>query len=498
LARQKKGLNMKALTTQTATELLAAIKAKKVSAVEALQACLEQVSRQNQKVNAVITLDVENAMECAKAADVALAKGENWGALHGLPMTIKDSWETAGLRTTAGAKEYSEHVPAKDAAPVARLKAAGAIIFGKTNLPAYAADIQTDNPLFGKTNNPWDQGRTAGGSSGGAAAALATGMTPLELGSDLAGSIRVPAAMCGVYGHKPSFRAIPMRGHVPGPPGSLSEADLAVAGPLARDAADLKLAMDVLSGPSAREGTAWALNFPKPRHKALKNYRVACWFDDPYCPVQGALRDKLEAMADALEKAGVSVDRKARPPFSMQQNHDIYFNLLAAVAAAGLPEASFSRLVKALPFLKLAARFGMVPEALVDYVKGSTQMARSWIVVNEKRAHLRAGWDQFFGEYDLMLTPVLPTNAFPHTTEGSVVKRSLEIDGVSRNYLELFVWPGLSGASYLPASVAPLGIAADGLPASVQIIGPYLEDYTCLDFAAKLGKVFGGFTPPPQ
>ncbi len=484
-------------TDKSATALIKDIKSKKISSVEVLQAHLDQVSARNDAVNAVVTLDEDRAMARAKEADAALAKGQYWGPLHGLPMTIKDSWETEGLRTTAGAQEYEDHVPKTDAAPVARLKAAGAIVFGKTNLPAYAADIQTDNPLFGKTHNPWDATRTAGGSSGGAAAALATRMTPLELGSDLAGSIRVPAAMCGVYGHKPSFRTIPMAGHVPGPPGTLSEADLAVAGPLARSAQDLMLAMDVLAGPSEREAAAWSMKLPKARHKALKDYRVACWLDDPYCPVQGALRDKLEDMADALEKAGVKVDRKARPSFSMERSHDIYFSLLAAVAAAGLPPQTFSQLGKALPLLKIAAKFGMVPEALADYAQGATQQAKEWIEKNEARAHLRASWDTFFKDYDIVLMPVLPTNAFPHVTKGSVVKRKLDIDGVTRSYLDLFVWPGLAGASYLPATVAPLGLSSDGLPAAVQIVGPYLHDKSCMDFAEKLGRVYGGFVAPP-
>ena len=498
LGAARKVMDMDALTEQSATATVKAIKAKKTSAVEVLRAQLDRIKAKNDAINAVVTLDEDGAMARAKAADEALAKGESWGPLHGLPMTIKDSWETQGLRTTAGAKEYANHVPKVDAAPVARLKAAGAIVFGKTNLPAYAADIQTDNPLFGKTNNPWNAQLTVGGSSGGAAAALATGMTALELGSDLAGSIRVPAAMCGVYGHKPSFRAMPMRGHIPGPPGTLSEADLAVGGPLARHGEDLGLAMDVLAGAGGREAVGWTLKFPKPRHKALKNYRIACWFDDPYCPVQGALRDQLEAMADSLEKEGVHVDRQARPAFSLEHNHDIYFSLLAAVAAAGLPPGSFSQLDRGLPLLKLAARLGLVPKALADYAKGATQQAREWIGVNEARAHLRAGWDQFFTEYDLILTPVLPTNAFAHVTEGSVVKRKLEIDGTVRNYLDLFIWPGLAGASYLPASVAPIGVCADGLPGAVQIIGPYLEDKACMDFAVRLGKVFGGFVAPPQ
>lgn len=489
---------MSAIPRLSASALTKNIAAGQISAVEALQACLKQVDASNKAINAVITLDVERAMDRAKEADNALAKGNNWGPLHGLPMTIKDSWETEGLRTTAGAKVYADHIPKTDAVPVARLKAAGAIVFGKTNLPAHAADIQTDNPLFGRTNNPWDHTKTAGGSSGGAAAALACKMTPLELGSDLAGSIRVPAAMCGIYGHKPSFRSIPMRGHIPGPPGTLSEADLAVAGPLARHAEDLKLAMQVLSGPSARESRAWSLKFQRPRHKVIKDYRIACWFDDPFCKVQGALREQLELMAHALESAGAKVDRNARPAFSLKENHDIYFSLLAAVAAAGLPPETFSQLGKALPFLRLAARLGMVPDALAEYAKGATQQAKEWIVTNEMRAHLRGAWDQFFTQYDVLLTPVLPTNAYQHTTKGSVVKRKLDIDGETRSYLDLFIWPGLAGASYLPATVAPIGISSDGLPAAVQIIGPYLEDYTCMDFAAQLGKIHGGFTPPPQ
>ncbi len=488
---------MNTLSTRSASALVKAIKDKKLSAVEVLQAALERIKARNGAINAIVSVDEAGAMARAKEADAALARGEDWGPLHGLPMTIKDSWETAGLRTTSGAREFANYVPAEDAVPVARLKAAGAIVFGKTNLPTYAADIQSYNALFGTTNNPWDQSRTVGGSSGGAAAALATGMTPLELGSDLAGSIRVPAAMCGVYGHKPSYRAIPMRGHVPGPPGTLSEADLAVAGPLARSAEDLSLAMDVLTGPNACEAKAWQLQFPKPRRKALKDYRVACWFDDPYCPVQAALRDKLEELADKLEKAGAQVDRKARPPFSLKDNHDIYLGLLGAVVGAGLPPHLFRQMQRGLPLARLAQRLGAVPPEMVTYLEGCTQRTRHWIANNEARTRLRAGWDGFFDQYDVLLTPVLPTNAFVHNTKGNVLNRKLEIDGRTRHYLDLFIWCGLATTSYLPVSTAPVGLDAAGLPSGVQIIGPYLEDRTCMDFAARLDRLTGGFIPPP-
>ena len=489
---------MSDLLKKDAGALVKAIKSGKTSAVEAVQACLDQVARRNGALNAVVTVDADGAMQSARDADAALARGDAVGPLHGLPMTIKDSWETAGLRTTAGAKEYENHIPTSDAVPVARLKAAGAIVFGKTNLPAYAADIQSYNDVFGLTNNPWDVGRTAGGSSGGAAAALASFMTPLELGSDLAGSIRVPAAMCGVYGHKPSFRAIPMRGHIPGPPGMLSGADLAVAGPLARSAKDLKLAMDVLTGPDEREGRGWTLKFPKPRHKSIKDYRVACWFDDLYAPVQSALGDQLAALGDALERAGAKVDRAARPSFTLAENHAVYLHLLGAVVGAGLPDPVFTQMRRGLPLLKIMNKVGKVPGELVEYVTGCTQRTRDWMAINEARTRLRAAWDVFFKDYDIVLAPVLPTNAFLHNTKGNVVNRKLDIDGKSHDYLELFIWPGLAGTSYLPVSTAPIGVAADGLPASVQIIGPYLEDNSCLDFADKLSSVFGGFTAPPQ
>ena len=489
---------MDTITSQSATALTRALAAGKISAVDALQACLDRVKAVNGPVNAVVTLDEEGAMTRARQADAARARGALWGPLHGLPMTIKDSWQTAGLRTTSGAKEFAQFVPKDDAVPVARLKAAGAIIFGKTNLPTYAADIQSYNAIFGTTNNPWDMSRTVGGSSGGAAAALATGMTPLELGSDLAGSIRVPAAMCGVFGHKPSYRAIPMRGHIPGPPGTLSEADLAVAGPLARSAADLQLAMDVLAGPNTREGTAWRLRFPKARHKALKDYRIACWFDDPYCPVQEALRDKLESLAAKLEQAGARVDRTARPPFSLKDNHDVYLGLLGAVVGAGLPPKLFRQMQTGLPVARLMRRLGRFAPEMVAYLEGCTQSTRHWIAANEARTRLRAGWDGFFERYDVLLTPVLPTNAFVHNTKGNVLNRKLVIDGITRHYLELFIWCGLATTSYLPVTTAPVGLARDGLPSGVQIIGPYLEDRTGMDFAARVEKLTGGFIAPPS
>src|SRR5690606_37586313 len=216
----------------------------------------------NPALNAIVATDIEAARERARAADAALAAGESWGPLHGVPITIKDTFEVAGMPTTAGAKELRDHRPSSNAVAVQRLLDAGAIVFGKTNVPLYAGDLQTYNEVYGSTSNPWDLHRTPGGSSGGAAAALAAGLTALELGSDIGGSIRTPSHFCGVCGLKPSYGIIPSRGHIPGPPGTLSEADISVTGPMARSVDDLELALDILAGPDTPAAKGWRLELP--------------------------------------------------------------------------------------------------------------------------------------------------------------------------------------------------------------------------------------------
>ncbi len=276
---------MKDIEFASARAVADAIARRQVSSREVLDLLLDRIAKLDGAVNAVVTIDSERARAEATAADDMVARGDELGPLHGVPMTVKDSWETAGMRTTSGAPELREHVPEHDAWPVAALRAAGAIIFGKTNLPYYAGDCQTYNDVFGTTNNPFDPERSCSGSSGGAGAALACGFTPLELGSDIGGSIRSPAHVNGVVGHKPSFGIVPSHGHIPGPPGSLSAADIAVAGPMARTVEDCALALDVLAGPDRWNTPAWRLELPPPRHDQLGDYRVAVWSDDPACPV---------------------------------------------------------------------------------------------------------------------------------------------------------------------------------------------------------------------
>jgi amidase len=483
---------MDEIAFETAVRLAAAIRTKRIGSRELLEHYVQRVERLNPRINAVVTVELDRARRRADAADAALARGEVWGPLHGVPMTIKDSFETAGLRTTAGAKELAQHVPADDATAVRRLIGAGAVVFGKTNLPVYAMDVQSYNPVFGTTNNPWDVARSPGGSSGGAAAALAAGLTGLELGSDIGGSIRNPAHFCGVYGHKPSFGLVPCRGHIPGPPGTLSEADIAVAGPLGRGADDLVLGMDVLAGPDAAQAVAWRLELPPPRATTLRGFRVAVWADDPACPVDDTVQVRLRATADALQRAGASVDEMARPSLSFADAYRVYLQLLWAATSPGVPRDVYETLLGMSTQLPADA-----DDANANFARFVTQRHRDWLPAHEKRQRLRRAWAEFFRDFDVLLCPITPTAAIVHDQSQPYMNRTITVNGQPRPYLDQIAWAGLTGMVYLPATVAPVGRTAGGLPVGVQIVGPYLEDRTTIEFARCLVEVIGGFEVPP-
>ncbi|HYW03161.1 MAG TPA: amidase [Gammaproteobacteria bacterium] len=480
------------ITVYPARELLARLRGGRLTSRHLLEALLERVERLNPPLNAVVTLDAERAREAADAADAHRQAGGPAGPLYGLPMTVKDTFETAGLRTTGGTTQYAEHVPETDAVAVRRLREAGAIVFGKTNTPAWAADLQTYNEVFGTTRNPWDPGRSCGGSSGGSAAALAAGLTPLELGSDIGGSIRGPAHYCGVYGHKPTWGIVPERGHIPGPPGTLAPGDLSVAGPLARSAGDLELMLEILAGPEGDMARGWRLELPPPRAGRLGDFRVAAWLDDPRVPVDGAVGDVLQQALDSLARAGARIDARARPPFSLAEAFRDYLRLLYPVTTAGLPQATLERLARRareLPpdadgFAARLARYG-------------TQSHHEWLAANEARYRYRAAWAAFFRDCDVLLCPVTPVEAVPHDHSQDSLARTIVVNGEQRNYWEQLGWVGLATLPGLPATSAPAGRSARGLPVGIQIIGPFLEDRTCLAFARCLAEVIGGFEAPP-
>ena len=410
-----------------------------------------------------------------------------------MPITIKDTIETAGLRTTAGFPPLRDHVPPANAPTVQRLVDAGAIVFGKTNTPLLAADWQSFNPIFGPTNNPWDPTRTPGGSSGGSAAAIAAGLSALELGSDIGGSIRVPAHWTGVYGHKPTHGIVPGRGHVPPMPGGLSEADLAVLGPIARSAADLDLALGLLAGPLPDHATAWRLALPPPRHQLLRDFRVAVWIDDDEYPVDPEVRRVLDDAIAALRAAGVRVDDTARPAFTLADALRVYQPLLWPILTSGAPPEVFEALVRR------AAESGDAEtrDFEVLMARGAALRHRDWLAVHEAREHLRAKLAEFFRDWDVLLMPVNQVTAIPHDESEPMAMRRLLVGGAERQYLELFAWICLATVTLAPATAAPIGRTPTNLPVGLQIVGPYLEDTTTIAFARALEDVTGRFVPPP-
>jgi len=473
-------------------ELARAIRDREISSRDLLEHYVARVERFNPQLNAVVTLDLERARQRAEAADAALQRGEIRGPLHGIPLTVKDCIETAGLRTTAGASQYAEHVPATDAPTVRRLVAAGAIIFGKTNTPSLAMDCQTYNPVFGTTNNPWDLRRAPGGSSGGAAAAVAAGLTAFEVGSDIGGSIRNPAHYCGVYGHKPTYGIVASTGHIPFPPGARVEPDINVLGPLARSAADLELTLDVLAAPDDDRAVAWQLRLPPPRRRSLREYRVAAWFEDAACPLDAAVRERFDAAVAALRAVGTQVDEEARPGFDLGAAFRDYQQLLYPITSATLPDEQFRSIVVYADQMAAEA-----DDQAARFMRFSTQRHRDWLAAHERRAGYRAQWATFFQRYDVLLCPITPVTAILHDQASEFLSRRIQVNGAARPYTDQIIWAGVIGMAYLPATVAPVGRTTAGLPVGIQIVGPYLEDRTSIDFARALADVVGGYETPP-
>lgn len=479
-------------TFQSALTLARAVRAKELSSRELLEHFVARVERFNPALNAVVTLDLARARATADAADAALARGDAVGPFHGVPMTIKDTFEVAGVRTTAGFPPLAEHVPDRDAEAVRRLRQAGVVPFGKTNVPVLAGDWQSYNPIFGATNNPWDTTRSPGGSSGGAAAAVAAGLSPMELGSDIGGSIRVPSHWTGVVGHKPTFGLVPQRGHIPGPPGTMADPDLNVIGPLARTVEDCEALLDVLAGPTDDRAVAWRLALPPARHERLRAFRVAAWLDDPAYPVDSRVRACLERAVERLREAGVTVDDRARPGFDFDDAVRTYLELLYPVIMSSYPPEQFQA------FAEMAdALAGDDESALARTARFGTARHREWLAANERRETFRARYADLFRRFDVLLAPVNLVPPIAHDHSEPFPARTLTIDGAARSYLDLIAWVGPVTMCWLPATVIPVGPTPDGLPVGVQIVGPYLEDRTSLAFARLAQEVLGGVTAPP-
>ncbi|MCP4756441.1 MAG: amidase [Proteobacteria bacterium] len=486
---------MSNLPFQSATKLALAIREKRVGSAELLEIYIERYERLNSRLNAIVATGFEAARERARQADEALSKGENWGPLHGLPMTIKDCIEVDGLRATWGSPLFKDYVSPRNADVVQPLLDAGAVVFGKTNIPLFAMDTQSFNEVYGQTNNPWDVARTPGGSSGGAAAALAAGLTGLEIGSDIGGSIRSPAHFCGVYGHKPTYGIVPMHGQLPPLEwftiDNAVEIDIAVTGPLARSAEDLDLVMDLVVRPGRPQRKAVKIELPPPRKKNLEEYRIGLWIDDPLVPPDTEVGDCLQKMADRLASAGAKIEEK-KPDIDFTHCLEVYFDLLTLASVFTVPQNEFDRMLQTS---KTLDENDPSPEAYM--ARMSTKLHREWQLLNIERSLMRQKWEDYFRDIDVLLCPAVRVPAFPHD-HTEIGTRITPFNDQDMSHIEVLMpWAGLTIVSYLPATVAPVGLTKSGLPVGVQIVGPYLEDRTPIHVAKLMEEVVGGFSPPP-
>jgi amidase len=477
----------------TAIAMLAALRARQLSAVELLELHHQRYARYNPELNAIVEPAFEAARHAAQAADAQRARGED-APLLGLPMTLKESINVRGLRTTVGMPQWKDFRSEHDAPVTTRVKAAGAAVMGKTNVPRMLADWQANNPIYGRTSNPWDRSRTPGGSSGGSAAALAAGLTPLEFGSDIGGSIRVPAAFCGVYGHRPSETAMPRSGQFPFPPMPNPAVFMGVQGPMARCAEDLSLGLDVAAGPDTGEDVAWRFALPAARRSRLADFRVAMLPAIPWVPLDAEIGTALDSLAAGLGGRGCQV-KSVQPPElgDFRQHYALYLSLLTAVQLSRVPPEQ-----RRVRLDVLRSRDDEWSRAAQRGAEGAAPDYIAWI---GQREQIRAAWRAFFSNWDVLVAPAFFTPAYPHwdkpwpDTEASL-KRTLDVNGKAvLEELGLF-YPSVATVAGQPATAVPLGLTRGGLPIGVQLIGPYLEDRTPLRFAELLAQEFGGFTPP--
>jgi amidase len=445
------------------------LRRRQLTAVEALEAHLERIEEHNPMLNAVVSLDADRARKLAEAADAELRRGEIRGPLHGVPMTLKDAHDVAGLRTTVGTVEL-DRVADEDGTVAARLRAAGAILIGHTNVAAWLADpLQTVNPVFGRTCNPWDPGRTPGGSSGGAAAALAAGMTPLEVGSDLAGSIRLPAHFCGVYGLKTTEHRVPFTGFFRPPDGvPQSVRIMSCLGPLARDLGDLELAFRIIAGPDGQDGDVPPVPLGSRPRRRLQDLRLAVAPTPPGGKVAKSIRQQVERVAAQASDAGARVEERL-PDVDWEDLYKLFGDLVTTITSLFSPGA---------------------------HLRDEQRTLAWYFAALERRDRLSAAWNTYFSDLDALILAPAMTNAFPSCEPGTPI----EVDGETVSYWEIGSVLTICNLTGLPALAVPAGLDDDGLPINLQIVGPLWSELRLLEIARELERagILPGFQAPPR
>ncbi|KYH00151.1 amidase [Bradyrhizobium sp. DOA1] len=475
--------------------LLSALRARKVSASELLEHTIARIESLDGSINAVIVRDFDRARDAARAADAVLGRGDRLPLL-GIPVTLKEPFNVAGLPTTWGFPHFRDFQPAEDALIVSRLKAAGAVVIGKTNIPIGLRDFQSYNEIYGTTNNPWDLGRSPGGSSGGCGAALAAGFSPLSIGSDIGGSIRVPSHFCGVFGHKPSLGVVPLRGYSLPPAAPVpGQGDLAVVGPMARTASDLALSLDVIAGPDeTRDGIGYRLALPAPRQDRLRDFRILVIDTHPLMPTGDAVRSAIGRLADRLDKSGARIARSSTSLPDLADSARLYMKLLNGARSPRLTPAALAEAQG------IAATLSPDDHSLqAERARGWGMLHRDWLVADAARLQLQQKWHQLFRDFDAVIYPAAAVPAFLQDQSEPFDARQLDIDGKLHPYADAcFIWADPASTCGLPATAVPIERTPTGLPIGVQIIGPYLEDRTPIALAGLIEREFGGFVPPPS
>lgn len=482
--------NINRIEYATAKQQAQALANHEITATALLKKVIERIQTYDDKLNAIVVFDLDNAFEAAKLADEALARGES-KPLLGVPITVKESFGVKGLPTTLGNPKNKNNISQEDAYAITKLREAGAIILGKSNVPLQLADWQSYNDIYGATKNPWDVTRTPGGSSGGGAVAVAAGYVPLEFGSDIGGSLRVPAHYTGVYAHKPTYGLLSSAGHNL-PSDRLSGNNLAVIGPLARDAGDLEIALDILAAPSPLLAKAYQLNLPKARHDKLSDYRVLVIDSHAALASSHDVKNVISDFAKALESANVKVTYQSDLLPDLIEEHHVYLELLRTANLDIRPDSYLENA------RENAAKFSEEDQSFKALSARSALIShKAWLVAQEKQARFLLQWEKLFETVDIVVTPVTPVTAFPRDESEPREERVVDIDGRAQPYWDFNFWVGLATLPGLPATSLPIGIASDGLPVGVQAIGGYLEDRTTIKFAQLVAELNGGFIPPP-
>jgi amidase len=478
--------------TQPAHRLRDALRSNAISARALTQATLDRIDALNPRLNAIVARDDAAALEMADASDQRLKSGTA-RPLEGLPITIKDAFDVAGMISTGGLPAYAARVPTADATAVARLRQAGAVIVGKTNVPVFSGDFQSYNPVHGATNNPWDISRSPGGSSGGAAVAVATGMAAFELGSDLGSSIRWPCHATGVFGLKTSWNLVSTWGVLPPPPErrTLRNPELMVAGPITRCAADLAMVLEVIAGP--RDAAIVSPELNRVRLNSVKGLRVALWADDRFAATDHDVMQGVCLAAAMLEAEGALIDPDARPGFRFEEAYETYALMNHAVVAYGLPHKIRTKIQSLAPNY---APGDLSHRAL--QARGARMTPSLFQEIQQRRMAIKRQWARFFQRFDVVLCPPAPVLAIPHDHSPDLHARLLAVNGGNIPYLDFLIWASLATGSDLPAAVAPVGHAPNGLPRGVQIIGASGQDLSVVAVAGMLEQLGGGYHVPPN